>query len=355
LSGRTRYSTTRALFLLGAALFLVGLALAGCGGSHNSASGACGDFAEGPASEACEDGYTYAAISKREAPSSACENYTGQDRSACESGYKAAWAKRESATTASTTESTATASYSPAASNIEVEGYSFGFEAEISLGTARRNTLGEHPGYVNVIAPVTGTASLTNETKGYTATGEGQQYPELQAIALYPAGSAICQHDPGEYGDASDGNPEDSYYAVNPFYADSGKSLCAATIASFTPPLTQACGGAGEGESLGPGESLDLNVAPDGGSEEGSGECGSDFMPGYFVLSGIPTSESHVIVNDLNEAPVAWALTSWTGEPNCSKQAMSAAEGREKELLVPVIESQPSGFQGCVYYSHNRP
>lgn len=356
--GRAGYPTTRNLAVLGAALLLVGLALTGCG-SSTSVSAACAGFTNGSANQACEDGSTYAAISKREAPSSACENYTGEDRSACETGYKAAWADKTKMT-ASTTPPTegnqeVTATYLPSASNIEAEGYSFGFNAEISLGNARRNTLNQHPGFVNVAAPVTGTASLTNETKGYTASGEGEQYPELQAIAIYPGGSAICQHDPGEYGDASDGNPVDSYYAVNPFYTNNGEWLCAATIAAFTPPLTQACGGTGEGESLAPGDTLALNVAPDGGSEEGSGECGTDFEPGYFVLSSIPTAKARVIVNDLNEPPMAWALTSWTAEPKCPKKAMSAAEGREKELLVPVIESQPGRFKGCLYYSHNRP
>ncbi|HSZ14352.1 MAG TPA: hypothetical protein VK790_09990 [Solirubrobacteraceae bacterium] len=220
----------------------------------------------------------------------------------------------------------------------------------VTLGQATTNTTNENPGYLNVVAPVSGTATLTNTTTDYTASEA--EYPPLEVDALYPSNSPVCGHQGASVphdGDVPVGHIGRPFSAVVPFY---GGDLCTLRVAALHTTLTAACGGDSSEESLAGGQSINLMVEPDGSQGDGAG-CDQPDDPGYLVLSGLFPAEAELTVAALRAPPKYWAVFSSDGDTSsCPRSALAAqkkAAGEYSEPpLLPVVTSEPSGLSGCV-------
>ncbi|MHB8242654.1 MAG: hypothetical protein ACYDHN_11755 [Solirubrobacteraceae bacterium] len=213
------------------------------------------------------------------------------------------------------------------------------------------DTANEQPGFLNVVAPVSGTATLTNTTTGYTANEAN--YPRLEVDALYPSSSPVCGHQGKsvpEDGDVPIGLSGCPLFAVVPFYGG-GAGLCAVRVAALRTTLTAACGGDSSEESLAGGQSINLVVEPDG--SQGGGACEPQDDPGYLVLSGLFPAEAELTIATLRAPPKYWAVVSPDGDTSSCPQSARAAQKRATGQfsvppLVPVIVSEPAGLVGCL-------
>lgn len=254
-------------------------------------------------------------------------------------------------TTTTAAATTPSLTYTGSVPNLRATGgYSFSVSFNVVLGAATTSTVNETPGYVAVVAPVSGTATLTNTSNGYTASESN--YPSLEVAALYPMGDSVCFHQ-GEAvpstGDVPVGHTGTPFHAVVAFYGSA--PLCALRVAQLNPPLSAACGGSSSVESLSGGQGLDLVVTPDG--SQGGGECEQQDDPGYLVLSGLSSGDAASIVSDLHEPPKYWAVLSPDGDmTSCPQSARTAQKEGTGQFstpdVVPVVISEPGGLRGCV-------
>lgn len=208
--------------------------------------------------------------------------------------------------------------------------FDFGYRVAVSvnLGAATTNTEGQTPPNVNVVVPVTGTASLTNTTSGYTA----KNLPVFSLLALYPA--PTC-----------DSVVEDH----------SGHKYCAIEIAVLAPGCTAGTAGPAQLESLGSGESGQLEIFPSptvqGGADistliNGDSVCDPNSPQGVLkpspnlIIGGIADTDAPRLVAALGTSPRYWAVILDRGP--------CAPEGNTNGNSV--LLSKPPGLKACVGY-----
>lgn len=222
--------------------------------------------------------------------------------------------------------------------HVGVDDFEFSIQGSVTMGSATTTTVGENPDEVTVVAPVTGSGTVTNLTAGYIAT----RGPFTNALALYPAKSALCSTRRGIYNDGSDSYSNG--VATGDFFSAHGV-FCGVEVATFAP---QPCDSPNPPLALQTGEPSDLAVLPNGSS---GCEQGTD--PGYLQITGVPTSLAQQMVSALDSPPLYWVLATDGGfdhPTGCPSAARSAAPYAGQDLgdtSGTVIASRPAGLKGC--------
>jgi hypothetical protein len=213
--------------------------------------------------------------------------------------------------------------------------FTFQLTAKVTLGAASTNTEGEGPPDVNVVAPVSGTATVTNTTAGYKA--EGTKIPVISILAFYRVSGPVC----GPAGGLE---------------TPRGR-MCSIEIAS----LASGCSGHEiELDSLAPEETGNLTVWPNGaqpmvnetfdpaGSAAGvagiGGLCAHEnaHPADDLRLPGLEAKAAGGVVKTLAAAPVYWVVADDTEDHNEGSTGCADTSGGND-----VVDSQPSGITGC--------
>lgn len=230
-------------------------------------------------------------------------------------------------------------SYSVTNLNISSDGFTFAFTANVNVGTPSTNTEGQVPPYVNVAAAVSGTATLTDTTAGYTA--DAGHIPLIGLYAAYPANSPVCA---------------DSQFGFHPGPTD----ICAIDVAEFA----ATCSGAVQSLTNGQRATL-VPFAQTAGplnalQPEPVDGCstGNDRQPSTTVTwKRLTSDDAQHLIGELAQPPRYWALLN-EGSPSQSGTDPAVGNGpacQSDEFYVQggqyigqVIASQPSGLTGCV-------
>jgi hypothetical protein len=218
--------------------------------------------------------------------------------------------------------------------------FTFDFSAHLTVGAATTNTEGQEPPYENVEAPISGGATLTNTTSGYTV--DPDKLPLLGFFAIYPDSSPLCSH-------LLNGGPQ---------FHPGPSHLCGIDIAEFAASCDQTVDPLADGASvpLVPWAQFALNEL----RVDGSPYCVNvnDFpIPSSVVIRDVDSKVADAIVARLAQPPKYWALLiengslqtgvdPATGEgPDCESDEFYVQGG---ELIGQVVASQPSGLKGCL-------
>lgn len=263
-----------------------------------------------------------------------------------ESGSPASFTTRVSPvkrTTAATTTTPAVpqdVSYNVDGVEVVANNFTFDFSATLTMGAATTDTEGQEPPYENVVAPISGEATLTNTTSGYTVDPTG--LPLLGVFAVYPDSSPVCDH----------------LLNNGPQFHPGPSNLCGIDIAEFAISCDQTPEPLADGASvqLVPWAQFSLSELQPGAPQICANV--SDFpIPSSVNLRRINSDVADAIVARLTEPPRYWALLlengslqtgvdPATGEgPACESDEYYIQGG---ELIGQVIDSQPSGLTGCL-------
>jgi hypothetical protein len=197
--------------------------------------------------------------------------------------------------------------------------FSFTIAANVTVGAATTNTEGMTPPFVNVVVPVTGTATLTNTTPGYTAKLEN--IPGVSLIAVYSENTVACKN------------------VISTSQPTSHGALCEMEVAGLAPGCND---GSPSIESLGENQSAPLDLwlsapgVPDLATLNGGAEaCANDpeLKPApNLIISKVDSSAAQKFIAELTKPPTWWALVN-NSEEDCGEN--------------DVISSTPAGLTGC--------
>lgn len=198
--------------------------------------------------------------------------------------------------------------------------FSFTIAANVTVGAATTNTEGMTPPFVNIVVPVTGTATLTNNTSGYTAKLEN--IPGVSLIAVYSENTVACKN------------------VITTSQQTSRGTLCDIEVVGFAPGCN---GNAPAIESLGENQSTSLDLWPNapgvpnlatlnGGAAEACANTPELKPTPNMIISKVDSSAAQKFVAALSKPPTWWALVS-NNEENCGEN--------------DVISSMPPGLTGC--------
>jgi hypothetical protein len=224
---------------------------------------------------------------------------------------------------------------------VSANDFDYTLSASLTLGAGSTNTEGQRPPFVNVVAPVTGAATLTNVTSGYTASAN--DIPLIGVWALYPSDSAICRYTGGINGGAGGEfhpGPDD---------------LCGADIAEFAAACDSTF------DSLGEGERAELvawvqsaGSYLDPASPEPCEHISSFEPPDTFAQLRLTPARAERIVEELSQPPEYWALVDETGALG-DAPVDDRTDCRHDEFYIQggdyvgrVIASEPTGVEGCL-------
>jgi hypothetical protein len=194
---------------------------------------------------------------------------------------------------------------------------------------------------VNVVAPISGTASISNQTANYVASRT--DIPLLGVFAIYPSSSAICQSDANTVG-------------FNP-----GQSNCGLDIAE----LAASCDSTFE--SLPSGQQATLALWPQSalnGSISGSREYSaasptacqkeSDYPPPTTyeqpstiqLTDNLTSNQAQPVMTELSSPPKDWVVLDESIVCQSKGYSFSAPPG--PQYIGQVIASKPAGISGCL-------
>lgn len=243
-------------------------------------------------------------------------------------------------TTASTTTTSeppppAGVSYSVNGVQVDFDNFTFDFSAKLTLGAATTNTDGQEPPYENVEAPISGGATLTNTTSGYTV--DPDKLPLLGIFAIYPKGSPVC-------GQLLNG----------PRFDPGPSSLCGIDIAEFAASCDQTVEPLGDGDSvqLVPWAQFMLSELQPGTPQPCANA--TDFqIPDTFSFKRVNATDADAVVAGLAKPPRYWALVledgpTQTGVDPATGEGPDCGFAEGGDLIGQVIASQPNGLKGCL-------
>jgi hypothetical protein len=202
--------------------------------------------------------------------------------------------------------------------------FSLRLDVNVALGTVSTNTQGMTPPAVNVVVPVSGSATLTNITAGYTAEGE-EDIPRLSIWALYKS----CGVGESEVGVTE---------------------LCGVEIAGVASTCSSSTNAEGasapEVSSLAPGQSGTLALWPIGPNQldpaqmVGGVPCETmrEVRPADdFTLANMDPSERQTATAALSSEPSYWVVLGTVVDHECYERG-----------LQTVIVSRPAGLPVCL-------
>jgi hypothetical protein len=247
-----------------------------------------------------------------------------------------------STATSSTTATTPPAATTPASPSgptysdsftITQNNFTFRVHLNAALGTPSTNTQGLSPPKVNIVVPVTGSGTITNEASGYTATA--QDIPALTLYALYPSSAANC---PGYL------NSEVKSTAPR------HQAFCRVTVADYE----IACPSAASAEptedaattpavSLAPNTESPLTACQGTGVGTSPGPAGT--MP-TLGLSESTSTEAPRTIAEVKRQPVFWVVAHSVNANECGGDPTEAEAARGPTNNV--IASEPAGLKGCI-------
>jgi hypothetical protein len=211
----------------------------------------------------------------------------------------------------------------------------------VTLGTATTSTEGEEPGNLAVEAPVSGSASVTNTTSGYTM--DENEVPTFSVFALYPESAA--PQNCSKHAGTSEGDVEEVHDA-------SGSKLCAYEIAGLASGCTSSqaseAGNEATVKELAPGATGALAVWPQVTSPTdvapnpaatGVSLCGkstSVTISQHLTYSRYPKEEAEAVASMLNKPPSYWIVVL---DKVCAGVAV--------QPINSVVFSKPAGISGC--------
>jgi hypothetical protein len=200
--------------------------------------------------------------------------------------------------------------------------FTFQLSLNVTLGAASTNTKGDSPPDVNVVAPISGTATITNTTAGYTANA--REIPTTSLYALYRSSDVLCPESGGTI-TSPKGQPH----------------LCAVWIVA----LASGCSGNGiDIESLAAGQTGTLALWGSGSSaspaavEGGPGQVCSNpnLRPSETVKLRENATAAPEVIKELAAPPIGWAVV------NDYLALLSCPTSND------VISSKPAGVTGCL-------
>jgi hypothetical protein len=205
--------------------------------------------------------------------------------------------------------------------------YSDTFHISASLGTPTTSTENQTPGSVNVLVPVRGSASMTNNSTGYD---QGGFWAPAIIARLYPKGSAVCKHTGVDA--PTGGDPENASTAIIQVYGKAVAHDCALVVAELDSPNNNG------DDTVDSGSTVSLPLTPNGSNSypDGSGQ----FAPGNVVLGSVPSGQASNLESGLMNLAGQWIfLTLATGNV-CSNY-----QSNNNTYQI----SDPSSMQGCAY------
>lgn len=225
-------------------------------------------------------------------------------------------------TETSTTSSTAASGVSYSAANVPISagGFTFNLSVKLTVGTPSTNTDNEQPPYVNVAAPLSRSATLTNTTANYTADPKNQ--PLIGVFALYPLRSAIC------------------HYGLFPATFHPGPAgLCGLDIAE----LVVACHVDNPGLSLATGQGATLVPC----------NINNYQAPNSVQLIRLTSDTAQALIAQLSNPPNYWVLLNESGAADPATGSGFACQSDEYyiqggQFIGQVISSKPDGVTGCL-------
>jgi hypothetical protein len=232
-------------------------------------------------------------------------------------------------------------SYSADNAPVSAGGFTFTVSFNLTVGAASTNTNGQRPPYVNVAAPISGNASLTNTTANYTAGPN--TIPLIGIFAVYPKRSAICQTG------AVNGQPQ---------FHPGPKGLCGVDIAELAAGCdnTVQSLATGQNATLVPWAQAALDQL-DPASPQPCSNVNNFQVPDTVQLTGLTPDRAQTVIEQLSKPPRYWVLLNEGSavETHADPAAGGGFKCQSDEYYVQgghfigqVISSKPDGVTGCL-------
>ncbi len=232
--------------------------------------------------------------------------------------------------------------YSDSAS-FKSNNFSYTISFNVALGEVSTNTAEQQPAAANVLAPLSGSATLANNTAGYTASGGS--LPAAGVFAVYPNSSPICQ----------------LKSSVVDYFDPGPQNVCALDIAELMPP----CDNGSLTAQIPPDQSLAMTVWPAlstwpdnsaadmtpvnyGGALDMATVCeGLTQQPSSdFQFFGLDNAQE--IASALTQPPRDWLIADESEQlvgpsPDCAN-----SDNNNEQFVGAILSSKPSGISGCL-------
>lgn len=171
---------------------------------------------------------------------------------------------------------------------VDTSGYMYFVQPDADLGTPSTSVQFEPPGETDVLVPLSGTVTVTNETVGRQAPAPVGAGGSMGVVALFDQSRPVCQTSTGEY-------DSKTQFSMNMSIPGLSTQYCGIyAIGSTTGPAVF---------SIDPNSSVDYGVAPIQGF--------AAYATGYPKTSAILTtsdSAATTLVADISRGPDAWIV-----------------------------------------------